>query len=152
MKERVGVEQHDVAAQCLPHGDVVGAREAEIHRAADEADLRRAIGQSGLGKLAFHHLRRSVSGGIVHDQDFRSASRGETAALGQSGLETLAQQLARIKRDHDDGDFVFVGEQQLDGRGSLFVENGFSGHSNVRRRGVRTRKGQCRRTHGGRSH
>ena len=72
------------------------------------------MSRTGLGELeefALDHVRGTVRGGVVDNQDFGGFAGRKASALGQERLEALAEQVAGVERDNDDGGCAGIGRK-----------------------------------------
>ena len=84
----------------------------------------RRTGIAGGGEIAGDHLGGAVCGGVIDYEDFGGLVVGETGAFGEEGFEAVAQQVAGIVGDDDDGDRVRVGGAEVHRNASSIVRDG----------------------------
>ena len=101
MQKGIRVQQNQVLSQRELNGHVIGFRKAQVYRAMENLDRKARV-----GKFTLDHFRGTVVRSIVDHQNFSSEAGRHLLALGDDGLDALAQHV-------DGGNRVLVRRQQL---------------------------------------
>ena len=108
MQKGIRVQQNQVLSQRELNGHVIGFRKAQVYRAMENLDRKARV-----GKFTLDHFRGTVVRSIVDHQNFSSEAGRHLLALGDDGLDALAQHVAGVEGDDDGGNRVLVRRQQL---------------------------------------